>query len=201
MGRVGLPDQLKRRMRLCFAVNMPGGVEDFMAAMFRVGLGEHHQFHIGGIAPEFAEYGTQIIQLRRRERQPEFIVGRVQRSNAARCQVNIAQRGRFIVLEQGLGGLAIRDDGLGHAVMQQGPEPGALRGVEARAVGQGKVINPTPFDPPELAEAAVAQDVSRLAGPGRDRARPRRHDDAPGQAVRPAIALGVQQRRQPRVLG
>ena len=201
MGRVGLPDQLKRRMRLCFAVNMPGSVEDLMAAMFRVGLGEHHQFHIGGIAPEFAEYGKQIIQLRRRERQPECIVGRVQRPNAARCQINIAQWGRFIVLEQGAGGLGIEDGGLGHAVMQQGSEPLAFGGVKARAVGQVKVINPAPFDPPELAEAAVAEDVGGLAGPGRDRARPRHDDNVSGQVVRPAAALRVQQRRQPRVFG
>ena len=201
MGRVGLPDQLKRRMWLCFAVNVPGGVEDFMAAMFRVGLGEHHQFHIGGIAPEFAEHGQQIIQLRRRERQPEFIVGRAQRPNAARCQVNIAQRGRFIVLEQGMGGLNIRHDGLGHAVMQQGSEPLAFGGIEARAGGQVKAINPAPFDPPELAEAAVAEDVGGLAGPGRDRARPRHDDNVSGQAVRLGAALRVQQRRQPRLLG
>ena len=201
MGRMGLPDQLKRRMRLCFAVNMPGGVEDLVAAMFRVGLGEHHQFHIGGIAPEFAEHGRQIIQFRRRERQPEFIVGRAQRPNAARCQADIAQRGRFMLCKQGAGGLGIEDGGLGHAVMQQGPEPLAFGGAKARAVGQVKAINPTPFDPPEFAEAAVAEDVGGLAGPGRDRARPRHDDNISGQIVRLAAALRVQQRRQPRVLG
>ena len=43
------------------AINHPIGVEDFMAAMLRVGLREHHQLHIRRIAPHTLEVVDQII--------------------------------------------------------------------------------------------------------------------------------------------
>ena len=45
-------DHRKQRTLLRLAVDHPIGIENFVAAMFRVGLREHHQLNIAGIAFE-----------------------------------------------------------------------------------------------------------------------------------------------------
>jgi hypothetical protein len=43
-------DHAEQRLVLGFAVDHPGGVENLVAAMFGIGLGEHHQFDVGRVA-------------------------------------------------------------------------------------------------------------------------------------------------------
>ena len=58
----------KQRFGLGFAVYSPVGVKDFVAAMFGVGLGEHHQLHIGGVALQLAEAVIQVVDFIYRQR-------------------------------------------------------------------------------------------------------------------------------------
>src|SRR6187551_2772327 len=49
---VGVFDHLEQAALLFNTVDSPGCIEDFVAAVFGVGLGKHHQFNIDGIAAE-----------------------------------------------------------------------------------------------------------------------------------------------------
>ena len=58
-----ITDHGKQRAVLGFAVDGPVGIEDFVTAMFAVGLREHHQFDIGGIATCATEGSIEIVDL------------------------------------------------------------------------------------------------------------------------------------------
>ena len=45
-----IPNPLKQRLGLVFAIQSPGCVKDFVPTMFGVCLGEHHQLDVGWIA-------------------------------------------------------------------------------------------------------------------------------------------------------
>ena len=49
-GFVRVANHAEQRFGLLFAVQDEVGIEDFVAAVFAVGLGEHHQFHVRRIA-------------------------------------------------------------------------------------------------------------------------------------------------------
>ena len=66
VGLVGVADHAKQAVGLVLAVDAELGVEDFVAAMFAIGLGEHHQLDIGGVALQAGESGHQVI---------DFVVG------------------------------------------------------------------------------------------------------------------------------
>ena len=52
---MGIAYHGKQTQVLRLAVYHPIRIEYFMAAVLGVGLGKHHQFHIGGIALDFSE--------------------------------------------------------------------------------------------------------------------------------------------------
>ena len=74
-GGGGVADHLKQGMGLGLAVDGPAGVEDLVAAVLGVGLGEHHQFDVGGVPAKLGEGGRQIVDLVRGQRQAEVAVG------------------------------------------------------------------------------------------------------------------------------
>ena len=70
-----IPDHREQRLRHLHAIDAPGRIKDFVAAMFRVRLGEHHQLGVGGIASETLITGKQVIQLFIAQGQTELGVG------------------------------------------------------------------------------------------------------------------------------
>ncbi len=177
---VRVADHLEHRAVLLDAVDRERRVEDLVAAVFAVGLGEHHQFHVGGIALQLGERAHQVVDLVVRQGQAEVAVGRLQRRPAVAQHVHMLHRLGRPLVEQVGGALALEDRAFCHAVVQQ--------------VGHGLPL--CPFEPPRAAEqaaleddaifghplhpldgcAAVVRDVGRLRGPGRDGAQARRHD-------------------------
>jgi hypothetical protein len=65
------------------AVDHPGGVEDLVAAVFGIGLGEHHQLDVGRVAAGLGEDVEQVIDFVVGQRQAERAVGVDQRSFSA----------------------------------------------------------------------------------------------------------------------
>ena len=63
MRRMGVLDQFKQAFRHGFAANRPAGIEDLVAAMLRIHLGERHQFHVGRIALQPPERFIEVINL------------------------------------------------------------------------------------------------------------------------------------------
>ena len=62
-GFVRVANHAEQRFRLLFAVQNEIGIEDFVAAVFRIGLREHHQFHVGRVAVQRAIVFDQIVYL------------------------------------------------------------------------------------------------------------------------------------------
>ena len=73
-------------MILRLTIELPRSVKNFMAAMFRVGLGEHHQLNIMRIPAELGESGDKIINFILRQRQSQHGVRRDQRGATGRQQ-------------------------------------------------------------------------------------------------------------------
>ncbi len=63
---IRVPDHLEQRAILHGPVDFPGGIKNLVTAMLGVGLREHHQFDVVGIASHRDERLHQII---------DFIVG------------------------------------------------------------------------------------------------------------------------------
>ena len=129
MQRVGVAYHPEQGDRLLFVVYHPIRVEYLVAAMFRIRLREHHQFHIGGIAVELVKILCQILDLICGKCQPQFTVGRIQRCTAAVQDVHAGQGLRRVIAEYTFcyrlkihlleWRCRVMQQRLGHAVMQQ----------------------------------------------------------------------------------
>src|SRR3546814_4449868 len=80
---MGVLDHLEQRLRRAVALHVlpvdgPRRVEDLVPAVLGVGLREHHQFDVAGVAAELAEAFAQVFDLVLRERQAEACVGFLQ---------------------------------------------------------------------------------------------------------------------------
>ncbi len=94
------------------------GIEDLVAAMFAVGLREHHQLDVGRVALELAEGLDEVVHLVIGQRQAEVGV-RSRQGVAARCQhIHLRHRLGLTLVEQVPRGVALEGHALGHAVMQ-----------------------------------------------------------------------------------
>jgi hypothetical protein len=71
VGLVRLADHAEQGLVLLLAVDHPGGVEDLVAAVFGIGLREHHQFDVGRIAAGLGKDVEQVIDFVVRQRQAE----------------------------------------------------------------------------------------------------------------------------------
>ena len=199
---VGVADHAEQALRLGHAVDGEVGVEDLVAAVFAIGLREHHQLDIGGIAPQRLECHQQIVDFVIRQRQPKAAVGVLQRLSvlrgAARQHLDIGHGRRLLRAEQRQRLVQRGHHAFGHAVMQQRSQLLAL-GSAGRAAG-AELVCGDPFHPPER-QATVARDVAGLGRPGRHRAPTGRDDQGgdrraggPGRDKRLTV---LQQRRQP----
>ena len=63
IGLVGVPDHAEHAAGLRHTVDGESRVENLVPAMLAIGLREHHQFHIGRIAPHLREGLHQVIDL------------------------------------------------------------------------------------------------------------------------------------------
>ena len=118
-GFVRVANHAEQRFGLLFAVQDEIGIEDFVAAVFRIGLREHHQLHVGWVAVQRAVVFKQIVHLVCRQGQPHAFVRRFQRGTPATQHVHRVERLVFVRGKQFFGGLEIGQHGFGHAVVQQ----------------------------------------------------------------------------------
>ena len=110
MRRVGVLDQFEQAFRHGIAVNGPAGIEDLVAAMLRVHLGERHQFHVRGIALQPGERLMKVINLTRGQSQSHFRIGFQQRRPAAGADRDMRQPSGFPHSEQRSGLVNVADD-------------------------------------------------------------------------------------------
>ena len=80
---VGVAYHGEQRTIPALAVDYPVGIEYFMPAVFGIGLGKHHELHVGEIALGTLDVFHQIIDFVRGQGQPEIAVGRCQGGLAA----------------------------------------------------------------------------------------------------------------------
>ena len=180
---LGVANHPEHRQRLLDAVDGELRVEDLVAAMFAVGLREHHQLDIARVAAELLKGGHQVVDFVIAERQAEFGVGRQQRRSSvasARTEhLHMRQRRSGPNVEEMRRGFALESHALGHAVMQHGGHGGALVGVQRLGGAQQRAFQEEAelgdaFQPVQR-QADVARDVAGLAGPRRDGAQARHH--------------------------
>ena len=167
--RMRVPDHAERRMGHFLAVDDPVGVEDLVAAVLGIGLRKHGQLGIGRIAVERPVGGPKIGDLALAHRQAQALVGLVQL-----LQRHALQPPRRDMPEQLLRLVQRGEDALGHAVVEQRRDArAAVSGI--RSAG-GNVVRDAALDAPDARQSAVARDIGRFGGPGRDRAQPRHHE-------------------------
>ncbi len=190
---VGVADHLEEAVRLRLAVDRPAGVEDLVAAVLGVRLGEHHQLEVAGVSLQSLEGLDQVVDLVRRQGQAQPRVGLDQGLPTLLPQRHHLDRPRLRPLEQGRGLLDPRQHRLGHPVVQQREDRQPL------LLGPGAVDGPDhpSLDPGDPRHLAGAHDLGGLAGPGRDRARARGDQHVHPRQVpgRGLVAVGEQGRQ------
>ena len=194
MQRVGILDHLEQRAVARRAVDGPGGVENFVATVFGVGLREHHQLDVVRIAAEGREGLDEIIDLVSGESEAERAVGLHERGATARDERDARQRPRLFVAEERGARSEVGIDDLGHAVVEPGGElrpqlgskvEGRRSKVRVALTFDGRLssfdfevdgVGDDALDALDRGEAADVRDVGGLGGPWRNGARARRDD-------------------------
>ncbi|MNP19321.1 hypothetical protein D3C76_1118430 [compost metagenome] len=168
---VGVLDHAEQAFFLSLAVDVPTGVEDLVAAVLGVGLGEHHQFDVVRVAFEPLEGSDQVVDLVFGQGQAQVDVGLGQGIATAGKDVHRGHRLGLGVAEQVSGLLQLAEHTLGHAVVQFGGDQGGV----SVAQGAGHVVGDAALQALDRLQAAVVGDVAGLAGPWRNGAQAR-HD-------------------------
>src|SRR5690606_39523052 len=96
----GVLDHAEQGLVLALAINVPAGIKDLVPAMLGVGLGEHHQFDVVGVASQVGEAGHQVVDLVIGQGQAQLDVGLLQRGAAAAQYVHRGKRLGLGVAEQ-----------------------------------------------------------------------------------------------------
>ena len=181
--RLGVPDHPEHGVRLLDAVDGEAGVEDLVSAVLGVGLGEHHQLHIRGVALQSGEGLDQVVDLVVRQGQAKVTVGLHQRLAALPQHIHLRHGHAGVLVEQGAGGIARARHAFRHPVVQQPRQPGHHIFIQWRRATQQALEQPCGALQPELGDAfhalhrqrAVPRDVGGLAGPGRHGAQAGHH--------------------------
>ena len=166
-------DHGHQRQRHRLAIDDELRIEYLVAAMFGIGLREHHQLNIRGIPSQLAKRLHQIIDLAARERQAPLLIGARQRLAAMLAQNDLAQAARRGCVKQTSGLERIGPDRFGHAIVQMRRQLEQIRAAERRS-GFDE-IHGAALDTRHGAQAADMHDVGGLAGPGRLRTDARGH--------------------------
>ena len=194
MRLVRFADHAEQGQRLRLAIHRPARVENLVPAMFGIGLGEHHQFDVGRIAPEPSEVLQQVVDLVGGKREAQFGVGRDQRSLAAGQNVHRCQRLRRDMMEQRPGRIDGIEHRLGHAVV----EPCRQHRLFELA---SKMVGNSALDAFHRGEAAIPCNVGGFRTPGRYRAKARRDQQQFARRRRRQLFRDAQQILQPRCFG
>ena len=110
-----------------------------MAAVLGVGLREHHQLDVVGVAAEGGEGLDEVVDLVVGEGEAERAVGFDEGGAAPGEHGHAGQRARGLVAEKDAAGGEVVEHDLGHAVVQARRQRSALRrlGDGRRAMGRG----------------------------------------------------------------
>ena len=177
---VGVADHAKQAFILSHTVDGELGIENLVAAVFAVRLGEHHQFHVGGVALELGERRHQVVDFIFGQRQTKLRIGIFQGVFATRQNVHM-RHGRSMQFGEQLQGLgAFKHHALGHAIVQQRAHLGQLLGAEFGFAQQAGLEPNAVFHNalhPAHGQATVVGDVCGFGGPGGYRAKAGRHHD------------------------
>ena len=169
--------------RLLFAINDEVRVKNFVAAVLRVRLREHHQFHIGRVALNLLVRIDQIIHFILGQRQAQFNIGLSQRRLAIFQQRNRLQRliGQFE--KQLMSVILACEPRLRHAIVH------ALRHRRQLIRAQGSfaaeqtlaqyqaILNPA-LDAANVRQTRIVCNVRGFTRPRRNRADARHHGQA-----------------------
>jgi hypothetical protein len=193
---VRVADHAEQALGLGHAVDGELGVENLVAAVLAVGLREHHQLHIGGVAFEARERRDQIIDFVFGQGQAPGLVGVFQSSATANQHIHMRHGRRVQRSEQGRSLIPAGHRGLGHAVVQQGSDLAQLIsrqfGGAEQAGFQGQAVFGQALHAAHV-KTAVVGNVGRLGRPGRDRADARAdHDHRAIDRTCVGLAIGQQ---------
>ena len=196
---VGVADHAKQAARLGHAVDGELGIENLVAAVLAIGLGEHHQLHVGGVAAQLGEGVYQVFNLVASQGQAPVAVGRQEGRLATTQHIHMGHRGGFERMEQIKCLGAVQHGAFGHAVVQQGRDGlqllGGQRGFAQQRVLEGQPVFHQAFHTLD-AKATVVCNVGGLGGPGRDRSETRAdHDRGSVRGAGIRVTIG-QQRSQ-----
>ena len=172
-GRVAGADHVEQGGVLRLAVNDPAGIENLVAAVFGVGLREHHQFDIVGVAAQCCKAVQQVVDLVIRQRKSQLNIGPLKRHSSSAQDVHADQRCGFGLAENQLRVLAIIQYRFGHAVVQQWQDDVARCRIQPGALRQGQIETDAALDTPQPDQPTVVRDVGGLARPGGDSANAR----------------------------
>ena len=161
---VGVLDHLEQRLVLLLSVDVPGGVENLVAAVLGVGLREHHELDIVGVAFEAGEGVDEVVDFVVGEGEAEGRVGLDEGGAALGEDGDAGHRARLLVAEEGVAGVEVGEDDLRHAVVELGAEDGVFVGVEDGGAEIDSVGDDA-FDALDINEAADVGDVGGFGGP------------------------------------
>ncbi len=115
---VGVADHAEQAEFLIFTINGPVRVENLVATMLGVRLGEHHQLRIGWVTTQGGETLYQIVDFIISKGQAQFAVGRFQRVAATTDHIHRSQLAGGVMREQGLGVFQLCQHHFHHAIVQ-----------------------------------------------------------------------------------
>ena len=164
-GRMRFADHAEQRFILGFAVDHPGSVENLVAAVFGIGLGEHHQLDVSRVAAGLAEDVEQVIDFVFGERQPQRAVGVDQRGFATLQHVDRSQRLRREMAEQFARFGKAGEHRFGHAVVQQAGDGLPLIDCQGAIVLGGDMEGNDALDALDGIQIAVPGNVGGLGRP------------------------------------
>ena len=120
-------------------VDGPSGVKYFVAAVFGVGLREHHQLDVVRVTAERGERVNEVVDLVVGEGEPEELVGGDECGAAGGEDWDALHRARCLVAKQRGAGLEFAENRLRHAIVEFGAQRLELSGSERgrRAFGVG----------------------------------------------------------------
>ena len=168
-------DHAEERFFAVFPVDRPAGVEDLVAAVFGVGLREHHEFDVGRIAVELREGVDEVVDFVFGKRKTHRNVRFFERGAAARHDVDRRHGTAFERFKELRRVKVDGHDRFRHAVVENG---GELRGKFVRnRSGEREREDRAALDAGDALNAAVLDDVGSLRRPGRDRAQTRHHHE------------------------
>ena len=173
---VRMADHAEHALVLRHAVYRELGIEDLVAAVLAVGLGKHHQLHVGRVAPQVGEGVDQVVNFVAGQGQTKTRVGFHQCGLTALKHIHMVHWRGLQGTEQGQSLRALQHGALSHAVMQQGCDLlqlfGTQRGLAQQCALEGQAVLHQPFDAVH-GQATVVRNIRGFGCPWRNSAKTR----------------------------